>query len=85
VLLIFFQNEAGQATGCKRRSINSNAIGTKLGRDRRRMTVHDQLAVLGLAGQERLTNVQKIIAPLAIESHAWPHAGVAEEIITDDR
>ena len=82
---IFFQNKAGQVASGIRGSINADAIGPNLWGDCRRVTVHHKLAMLRFAGQERLANIQKIIAILAIESHARPHSGVAEEVITDDR
>ena len=35
--------------------------------------------------KERLSDIQKIIAVLAIERHARPNSGMTEEIIADDR
>src|SRR5262249_22233418 len=84
-LLVFFQNEASQPAGCKRGSINADAVGTNLRSDRRRVTVHNKFAVLRLTGQKRLTNIQKIIAILSIESDPRPHAGMAEEVVADGR
>ena len=84
-LLVFFQNKTSQPARCKRRSVYSDSIGTNFWGERRRVTVHDKLAVLSLAGQERLANIQKIIAILAIEGYAWPYSGMAEEVIADDR
>ena len=82
-LLVFFQNKAGQAPGSVSASVNSDAIGTNLWGDRRRVTVHDKFAMLRLARQERLSNSQKIIAILPIKRDAWLHPGMAEEVIAD--
>ncbi len=66
-LLILFQNKAGQASRCNSGCVNSDPIGTNLRGDRRRVTVDDEFSMLGLARQERLSNVQKVIAALPIE------------------
>ena len=84
-LLVFFQNKAGQASGSIGGSVNSDPIGANLWRDRRRVTVHDKLTVFGLAGQERLANIQKIIASLAIEGHARSYSGMTKEVIAEGR
>src|SRR5215472_14261199 len=84
-LLIFFQNEAGQASRGIRGSINPNAIGTNLRSDARRVTVHNNFAMLRCTRQKRLANTQKIFATLALEVQARPHPGMTEEIIADDR
>ena len=84
-LLVFFQNKAGQAAGGIGGGVNSDSIGTNLRGDHRRVTVHDKFSMLRLARQERLANIQKIIAILAIESHARPHSGMTEEVIADGR
>jgi hypothetical protein len=49
VLLVFFQNEAGQVTSRIGGSVNSDPIGANLWGDRRRVTVHDKFAMLRLA------------------------------------
>jgi hypothetical protein len=49
------------------------------------MTVHDKFSVLRVAGKERASDVQKIIAILAIERHTRPYSGMTEEIIADGR
>ena len=82
---LFLQNKASQPAGCKRPGVNSDSIETNFWDVRRCVTVHDKHAVLRLAGQERLANIQKIIAILAIEGYAWPYSGMAEEVIADDR
>ena len=83
--LVFFQNKAGQAAGCIRGSVNSDSIGTNLWGDRRRVTVHDKFSVLRLTEQERVSDIQKIIAILAIEGHARPYSGMTEKVIADGR
>ena len=47
--------------------------------------MHDKFSVLRLTGEERVSDVQKIIAILAIERHAWPYSGMTEEVIADGR
>ena len=81
--LVLFQNKAGQAAGSIGGSVNSDSIGTNLWGGCRRVAVHDQFAVLRLARQKRLADVEKIIAILPIEGDAGPDAGMAEEIIAD--
>ena len=49
------------------------------------MTVYDKFSVLRLTGEERVSDVQKIIAILAIERHTRPYSGMTEEIIADGR
>ena len=49
------------------------------------MTVHDKFSVLRVTGKERVSDVQKIIAILAIERHTRPHSGMTEEVIADGR
>ena len=83
--LVFFQNKAGQAAGRIRGSVDSDSIGTNLWGDRRRVTVHDELSVLRLTGQKRASDIQKIIAILAIERHSRPHSCMTEEVIADGR
>ena len=83
--LVFFQNKARQSAGRIRGSINSDSIGTNFWSNRRRMSVYDELSVLHLTGQEWFSDIQKIIAILAIEGHARPYSGVTEEIIADAR
>ena len=83
--LVFFQNKAGQAAGRIRGSVNSDSIGANLWGDRRRVTVHDKFSVLRLTGQERVSDIQKIIAILAIERHARSYSGMAEEVIANGR
>ena len=83
--LVFFQNKARQSAGGIRGSVNSDSIGTNLWSNRRSMSVHDEFSVLHLTGQERVTDIQKIIAILAIEGYAGPYSGVTEKIITDGR
>ena len=83
--LIFFQNKAGQAVCCIGGSVNSDSIGTNLWSDRRRVTVHDKFSVLRLTGQERVSDIQKIIAILAIEGHARSYSGMTEKVIADGR
>ena len=51
--LVFFQNQAGQAVCCIGGRVDSDAIGTNLWGDRRRVTVHDKFSVLRLTEQER--------------------------------
>ena len=84
VLLVFLQNEAGQASGSIGGSINTDAVGTNLWGHRRGVTVYDKFSMLCLTRQEWLANIQKIIAILAVESHAGPYAGVTEEVIAKD-
>ena len=84
-LLVFFQNKTGQAASGIGGGVNSDSIGTNFWIDRRRVTVHDKLSVVHLTGQERLANIQKIAAILAIKSDARPHAGMAEKIVADGR
>ena len=83
--LVFFQNKASQATGGKRGSVDSNAIGTNLWSEPWRVTVHDKFAMLRLARQERLANIQKVIALLPIKRDARPDPGMAEEVIANTR
>ena len=83
--LVFFQNKAGQTAGRIRGSVNSNSIGTNLWGDRRRVAVHDKFSVFRLTGQERVSDIQKIIAILAIERHARSYSGMTEEVIADGR
>ena len=83
--LVFFQNKAGQAAGRIRGSVNSDPIGANSVGDRRRVTVHDKFSVLRVTGKERVSDIQKIIAILAIERHARPYSGMTEEVITDNR
>ena len=83
--LVFFQNKASQAAGRIRGSVNSDSIGTNLWGDRRRVTVHDKFSVFRLTGQERVSDIEKIIAILAIEGHARPYSSVAEKVITNIR
>ena len=45
--------------------------------------MHDLLAVLGLTGQEWVSDVQEIAALLAVKRHAWPYPRMAEEVIAD--
>jgi len=80
-LLIFFQSKAGQAASGIGSGINSDAVGTNLWGDRRRVAVYNKLAMFRLATQKRLANSQKIIAILAIEGDARPDPGMTEEVI----
>ena len=84
MLLVFLQNEAGQASGSIGGSINTDAIGTNFWGHRRRVTVYDKFAMLYLTRQEWLANIQKIVAILTIEGHARPYAGMAEKVIAKD-
>jgi hypothetical protein len=83
--LVFFQDKAGQAVRCVGGSIDSDSIRTNFWGDRRRVTVHDKFSVLRLTGQKRVSDIEKIIAILAIEGHARPYSGVTEEVIADGR
>ena len=83
-LLIGFQDETCQPAGRIRACVDANSVGTDLRRKRRRVTVHNKLSVLDLTTQKRVSDIQKIIAVLAIEGHARPYAGVTEKIIAND-
>src|SRR5262249_20564678 len=82
--LVFFQYQTGQTAGRIGGSINSDSIGTNLGRDRRGVTVYDKFSVLSLTGQEWLSDIEKIIAVLAIEWHTRSYSSMGEKVIADD-
>ncbi len=83
--LVVFQNKTGQPAGRKCGSIHTDAIRTDLGGDQRRMTMHDEFSVLRVARQERVSDIQKIIAILLIQRHARPYAHMTEKVIADSR
>src|SRR5262249_24958802 len=81
--LVFFQNKTGQAAGCIGSRVNADSIKTNLRSVRRRVTMHDKFSVFRLTGQELASDIQKVIASLAIEGHAWPYSSMTEEVVTD--
>ena len=83
--LVFFQNQAGQTAGRIGGRVNPDSIGANLRSDRRRVTVDDKFSVFSLTGQEWLSDIEKIVAILTIERHAWSHSGMTEEVIANDR
>jgi hypothetical protein len=47
--------------------------------------MHDKFSVLRLTRQERVSDIQKIIALLAIKGYARPYSGVTKEVIANGR
>jgi hypothetical protein len=80
---IAIDNEASQATRCKRSSVDINAIGFDFWPLVRCVTMNDDLPEILFAVQKFITNPQKIAHILPVKWHARSDAGVADETIPD--